>query len=489
MPIKSLRKAGAFVLADGGSIKARVLRSGLWVGAGQAGVQLLGVVRSIALARLLTPDAFGFMALAMIAIRAIETFTRPGIAQALIARQAEFEDASATAFTLLVARGVILALVLAAAAPLIAHFYEAPALETVLQVLSVTFVITGLSNINTIARQRELEFRRLTYIGQAANLIGTVVTIAIAWWLRSVWALVIGLIVQVSATTALSYVFVGGRMRFAFDAAVARDLFRYGKFITASAIVTFVMTELDSAVIGKLLGTTQLGFYALAASVATMATLTVSQIASGILMPAYSKLQSDLPKLRSAFLRALSLLAFLVAPMSAGLMCLAEPLLHVVYGEKWLAAAAPLQVLAAVGLPRALLIFNGYLFEGIGRPKVAFHLGLLRLAIIGPLVIPMVKTYGLLGAAVTVAIGGVVQWLAGLVYLYRYAGIGFGELLATIWRPVWTAVAMSLVVVCVAAVLDTRTLAGLAATVASGMASYLLLNAGTLRGLRHERFG
>ena len=309
------------------------------------------------------------MALAMIAIRAIETFTRPGIAQALIARQAEFEDAGATAFTLLVARGVLLSLVLVAAAPLVAHFYEAPELETVLQVLSVTFVITGLCNINTIARQRELEFRRLTYIGQASNLIGTVVTVAVAWWLRSVWALVIGLIVQISANAALSYVFVGGRMRFAFNAEVARDLFRYGKFITASAIVTFVITELDSAVIGKVLGTTQLGFYALAATIATMATLSVSQIASGIMMPAYSKLQNDLPKLRSAYLRALSLMAFLVAPVSAGLICLAEPLLYVVYGEKWLAAAVPLQVLAFVGLPRALLIFNGYLFEGIGQAE------------------------------------------------------------------------------------------------------------------------
>ncbi len=381
MPIKFIKKIGTFAFSDGGSIKARVMRSGIWVGAGQVGIQLLSIVRSIALARLLTPDVFGFMALAMIAIRAIETFTRPGIAQALIARQAEFEDAGATAFTLLVARGVLLSLLLIAAAPLVAHFYEAPELETVLQVLSVTFVITGLCNINTIARQREIEFRRLTYIGQASNLIGTIVTVAVAWWLRSVWALVIGLIVQTSANAALSYVFVGGRMRFAFNTEVARDLLRYGKFITASAIVTFVITELDSAVIGKVLGTTQLGFYALAATVATMATLSVSQIASGIMMPAYSKLQNDLPKLRSAYLRALSLMAFLVAPVSAGLICLAEPLLHVVYGEKWLAAAVPLQVLAFVGLPRALLIFNGYLFEGIGQPKVAFHLGLLRLAI------------------------------------------------------------------------------------------------------------
>ena len=97
MPANIAKKVGRFIFADGGSVKARVLRSGIWVGAGQVGVQILSVLRSIALARLLTPDVFGFMALAMIVVRAIETFTRPGIAQALIARQQVFEDASATA--------------------------------------------------------------------------------------------------------------------------------------------------------------------------------------------------------------------------------------------------------------------------------------------------------------------------------------------------------------------------------------------------------
>ena len=185
MPIKSIKKLGQFAFADGGSIKARVLRSGIWVGLGQISVQLLAIVRSVALARFLTPDVFGLMALAMIVVRAIDTFTRPGIGQALIARQKDFEEAAATAFTLLVARGILLSLVLAVAAPFVAEFYEADELEVVLQVLSLVFVISGLSNINIIARQRELDFRGVTYLNQVAVLIGTIVTVLLAWWLRS----------------------------------------------------------------------------------------------------------------------------------------------------------------------------------------------------------------------------------------------------------------------------------------------------------------
>lgn len=480
MLTKIIRKIGKFAFADGGSIKAKVVRSGIWVGAGHIGLQLLSVIRSIALARLLTPDIFGLMALAMIVVRAIETFTRPGIAQALIARQQAFEEASATAFTLLFARGVLLSLILFAAAPWVTRFYEAQELELILQVLSAVFAISGLNNINMIARQKELDFRMLTYLSQATTVIGTIVTIVVAWWFRSVWALVVGQLIQASLTALLSYYFLGGRIQFAFNTKVARDLFSYGKFITAASIVTFVVTELDSAVIGKLLGTGQLGYYTLAITVVSLVTLSFSQIASGIMMPAFSKIQTDLTKLQNAYFQGMSLVVFLVMPASAGLLCLAEQLLYVIYGDKWVPAAVPLQILALVGVPRALLIYNGYLFEGIGKPKVAFQLGLLRLSIIAPIIIPMVKAYGLFGAAITVAIGGLVQWSVGLFYLRRYTSIKLSEVMLKIWRPLWTTLLMSLVVIWITNLFDTRTLIGLSTAVIAGIVTYVILNANVL---------
>jgi O-antigen/teichoic acid export membrane protein len=486
---KTIKELGKFAFADGGSIKSRVLRSGIWVGAGQIVSQLLGIARSIALARLLSPDVFGFIALAMIVVRAIETFTRPGIAQALIARQQAFEEVGDTAFTLLVARGVLLSLVLIVAAPFVGSFYENAELETVLMVLSVVFVINGLTNVNLIARQRELDYRRVTYLGQASTIVGTIVTIAMAWWLRSVWALVIGQIVQASATALLSYYFVAGRPQFAFNKDVASDLLRYGKFITGSSIVTFILTETDSAVIGKLLGMEQLGHYALAATISSLVILSFSQMVSGIMMAAYSKLQTDLSHLRTAYLQALSMLMFIVVPASAGLICLTDPLIYVVYGEKWLPATIPLQVFAVFGVPRALLIFNGYLFEGIGKPHIAFQLGLLRLAIVLPLIIPAVMAYGLLGAAVIVVSGAVVQCLVGLLYLRRYTKIRLPEVVATIWRPLWSASLMSLIVIGASNLLDPRTLTGLSTAVLSGVAVYFLINAKILMKLKKERYG
>jgi O-antigen/teichoic acid export membrane protein len=484
VPLELLKRAARFVNADGGSVKARVLRSGFWVGLSNIGLTLLNVVRSVALARLLTPEMFGLMGLALIVLRATETFTRPGIAQALIARQQDFESASGTAFTMLVIRGFVLAAVLALLAPWVASFYESPQLTLILQVLAAVFVVNAFANINTIASERELEFRKLSYLAQATNFLGTLVTIGTAWWLRSVWALVIGQVAQAALNTLWSYYFIPGRVRFQFDRAIARELLRYGKFITGASIVTYVAVELDSAVIGKLLGTGQLGFYALAGTIASLVTLNLSRIAAGIMMPAYSKLQGDMAAVRAAYLRVLSLVMLVVLPATLGLIVAADSLLHVVYGAQWVAATIPLQLLAIFGIFRAMFNFTGYLFEGIGHPGVAFKLGALRLAVIAPCMIPLVKLYGLGGAAFAVTLGGMVHWGAGLYFLRKLVATTVSDVFRAIWRPLWTSAVMAMGVLGVRMLVDPLSVLGLLAMVAAGLAIYAGLNFRALCELR-----
>ena len=486
MPLKLIRKVAQLALAEKGSVKTLVVRSGIWVGISQVIGAGLNVLRSIMLARLLTPEAFGVMGLASVAIRAIETVTRPGVAQALIARTAAFEEAAGTAFSMLLMRGVLLAGVLAAMAPMVAEFYDTASLQPILQVLSVVFVIGSLNNINAIARQKEMDFRRLTLLNLTATATGTILTIVAAFWLRNVWALVVGQIATVSLNTLLSYYFIGGRLRVSWNPNIARELLRYGKFITGSSVVLFIASELDSIVIGKILGVEQLGFYTLAATVATLPTANISRVASSIMLPAYSKLQADFPSLRNAFLRTLGLVMFIVVPASVALMLLAEPLILVVYGERWLPAVAPVQVLAAFGLVRALASFNGYLFEGMGRPGVAFQLGVLRLLVIVPLIIWLTGRSGLSGAAIAVLVGISVQWLAGLGYLRRILGISPLRVAAAMGRPLATTAVMATAMVLLDLVFELRNLPGLVCAVATGLAVYISLNLRMLQTLRKE---
>jgi len=480
------KQLARIALTDGGSLKDKVLRSGIWVAADKVVLSVLGVLRSVVLARLLTPEIFGLIGLAQIGIRTIEVFTRPGIGEALIARRQSFEEASATAFTLLLARGVLLAALMYLAAPYIARFYETKQLELVIQVLAFGFIIEGFRNIRHFERRRELEFRELTYLSQAAAWTNAVVAISCAYWFRNVWALVIGQLSAALVITILSYAVLGGRPRIAFDRLVARQLLSYGKFVTASGIVLFFANELDSAVIGKYLGIEQLGYYALALSISQMATSQISSVASNVMMPAYSKLQGDREALGHAYLLAVGMVMFIVVPAVVGAVLMADPLVRVIYGEKWVAAIAPLRVMMLFGLFSSLVIITGYLFQGIGRPSIPFRLALLRLVVLAILLFPMLVMYGLTGGAIAVTFAVSMQALAGLRLLQRELAITVGQLFRSVRRTIVTSLVMGTAVFLVSQVLTTDTLAGLIGVIAVGVVVYTLLNLTYLRTLRAD---
>lgn len=471
-----------FVWGSGGSIGTKVVRSGVLVGTANAAMALIGVVRSILLARLLTPEIFGLMGLAGIAIRTIEAITRPGIAQALIAGSERFDKAASTAFTLLVLRGVFLSLILAGIAPIVAHFYEAPELKSMLLVLSVVFVVGGLSNINLVACQKDLDFRYIAVMDLCAWIIGAVVTIGSAWWFRSVWALVIGQIITAIATVLLSYIVIPGRPTFGWNTDVARGLMGYGKFVTGSSLLLFVAAELDSAVVGKVLGMEELGLYTLAFTIANLVTANLAKVAASVVMPAYSKLKGNVASLRGAYFRTLAFTMSIVLPATVGLLLVAKPLITVVYGEKWALAALPLQVLCVFGMMRSLVAFSGYLFEGIGQPRIAFRIALLRLAVIGPLIVPMTLQFGLLGSALAVTIAMAVSWVASVVFVRRHLEVGVKTILSPCWKPAWTSAIMGLGVWLVMTVVNPFTAPGLGAAIAVGVVIYAGLNWAAWKG-------
>lgn len=437
---------------------------------------VLAVLKSVILARLLTPESFGLMGLCAIVIGTMETFTRPGIGQALIQRQSSFEEARDTAFTLLLVRGLLLALLLVALAPFAARFYNSAELGPMLKMLSIVFVVGGLLNINTIARQKELNFRHLTYANQISAFLGTIITIVGAYILRNVWALVIGQISTATIHSLLSYYFIPGKPRIRINNKIAFELLAYGKFITASSVVLFAATNIDTAVIGKVLGTETLGYYVLAFTFANLVTSNISKLASGIMMPAYSKLQGDIPKLRSAYLRTLNLVSLLTFPATAGVLITASFIVNTIYGPNWAPAVVPLQILVIFGLIRSLAAINGYLFEGIGKPQISLYSAAVRLMVIGSLILPASAAFGLAGAASAVTFAMLMQWIISLMVMTRSIGITIRDTIASVAGPFWTTGLMGLCVLGLRQLVDGTRPIGLAVLISAGMLIYAVLN-------------
>jgi len=426
---------------SGGSLQHKAVRSGIWVGVSTVGVTFLTSVRGIVLARLLTPEIFGQMAIGLMAVRLLEIFTETGFGAALIHRQQRFEEARDTAFTLMVLRGAGLTLLSFAAAPLVAAFYGQELLEQVVAVVGLSFLFTGCQNMNVVALQKELDFKRLTYLEQAGAVLNFFVSVGLAYWLRSVWALVYAQLASAAINSVLSFAIIPGRVRFRFNAAIARELFRYGRYITGLAMVVFLSKELDNALIGKVLGMEALGYYVAAYSLANIPSTYLSKIVARVLFPLFSKLQADPERLRHEYARGIRLVTALVVPLSVTLLVLAPEIIATLYTPRWSQATVPLQVLTIFGCCRALWMLNGYLYNAIGKPHVDFLTSLARLLVMGALLLPLTRSLGITGASIAVTVPMAAQFCLGVYLSRRLIGAPIGVAL----RPLAVALVQGLI--------------------------------------------
>jgi O-antigen/teichoic acid export membrane protein len=480
---RAMRRVGSFMGAADGGLGTKVVRSGVWVGISNGGQSVLQTLRSIILARLLGPEAFGLMGICMIVIRGLELFTQTGVSPALIYRQDRIDEAKHTAFTLQLIRGFVLAAAALAIAPLAARYYEQSQLRDLIFTLAAVFAMNGFYNINTVLLQKNLDFRRLTSLELSVAVVSTAATVALAYWLRSVWALVLGQVLLAVMRVALSYAIVPGRIVLRFDRGIARELLSYGRYITGITVVLFITTEVDNMVIGKVLGFEWLGYYAMAFTLANLPATHIAKIASNVLFPAYSTLQKDPERIRIAYVTVLRAVGGIAIPAAVGLATLAPEIVGIVYGPKWLPAVTSLRILALFGAARAIGMLGGYLYNALGKPRISFYLSAVKLAVILVLIYPATIRYGVVGAALAVSIPQIIGDAIGLVVVQREIALRPAEITRVLGRIAFASLVMAAVLVAARWLLSPIGPWDLAGLIALGGLSYGLVSLGEIRRL------
>jgi len=465
-----------FLMSSDGNILRRLLRSGIWVGLSSAGFSILSFLRSIILARLLTPEIFGMMSICLVVIRGMEIFSETGFGAALIHRQKDFDDARDTAFSLLIGRGILLAGITIMIAPVVASYYDEPLLSKLIRLLSIVFILNGFHNINTVALQKELDFKRLAYFEQLVSVISFITVVVLAYFLRNVWALVLGHVVGSFVGVLLSFIIIPGKPRLRVDSTIARELFQYGKYITGLTVVVFLTTEIDNLVLGKVLGMGPLGYYVIAYTLANMPTTQISKALAKIIFPAFSKLQANLPNLRAMYLHVVRLLGFLAFPAGVGIVALAPEIIGVIYGQKWMPCVPALRVLCVFGVFRTIGAMNGYLYNAIGRPNISFYMNSVKLLVIIVLIYPLTVRFGLLGASFAVTIPLVAQFGVSIFVMARVINLRLRDVPIVMTQSFCTSVIMGVVVWFFRNTLDQVSIGNLMVLVGSGALTYMILN-------------
>lgn len=394
-----------------GSLSQRIVRSGVWAGASFGSGKLLSTVQQIVLARLLFPEDFGLLSIALLTIGTLDVFTQTGLDVALVQRPEADDRALDAGWTLALSRALILTVLLYALGPTVAAFFHAPRAAPLLQVLALTILIDGASNIGTVEFRRELRFGKQVLLGQSYILTNLIVSVGLALILQSVWAMIVARVVASTVRTVASYVICEYRPRLRPDWAALRELFHFGKYIFLTNVFAFLTMQGDDALVGRLLGTVALGFYTQAYALSNTPRSSITQIVSRVALPAYAKLQNDVPGLRTSYHKALRFTALLAFPMSAGLMVLAPDAVSVIYGDKWLPMAPAVQILCVFGAIRAVVVTAGPVFSGVGRPSVLTRLQLLQLVLTALFIYPLTRHSGVVGTSVAVTAAALVSGL------------------------------------------------------------------------------
>jgi len=400
---------------SGESLSQRVVRGGIWVFALRITERGFSLIRLVILARILAPHDFGLMGIALLTMATLDTFSQTGFHAALIQKKDNIDSYLNAAWTVLILRGFILFTILFFIAPYAAIFFKVPQAKAIIQVIGLSVLLQGFTNIGVIYFQKELEFNKQFLYQLSGTLADFIVAVSAALILRSAWALVFGLLAGNVARFIASYLIHPHRPRLSSDLGKVRELWVFGRWVLGSSILIFLITQGDDIFVGKLLGATMLGFYQMAYRISNMPATEITHVISQVTFPAYSKLQDNLPKLREAYLKTLQLAAFLSFPIAGMTFMLAPDFTKIFLGEKWMPMVPAMQMLCVFGVTRSLGATTGPLFQGVGKPNILTQLAVIQLILMVAIIYPLTSKLGIYGTAIAILIPNLItQLIAGI---------------------------------------------------------------------------
>ena len=373
------------------TLRARALRAGAWSFAGYGVSQAIRLGSNLLMARLLAPETFGVMTIAVTTATVLSLLSDLGIQQNIVqSRRGEDPRFLDSAWSMQILRGMALWLAALALSGLLwlagragvfppHSVYAAPELVPVIAVCSFSTVIQGFQSTRLALAQRSLDQKTLIRIELAGQILGIAAMVPIALATRSVWALVAGLLVAATAQTLLGHLWAG-TSRLRWDRESVRELLRFGRWVFVSSAVYVLAVNGDRLLLGALVGADVLGVYAIALLIVSAIEGILFRLFQTVSLPAFSEVaRTDPARLREIYYR-MRLPMDVALLGAAGALAAAGPLvIKLLYDSRYAAAGEVVQVLALS------LLFGRYgaaqqVYLALGRPRYLAAINAARLA-------------------------------------------------------------------------------------------------------------
>ena len=425
-------------------IKEKIQKGVFWQGLERIGSFGISFVVSIILARKLSPEEFGVIAIMMVFITLSNVFIDSGFSTALIQKKDMEEADCCSVFFINIIMGFVIYGILFLASPYIADFYNTEALTLYLHVFSLVLIIRSFSMIqNTLLRKRML-FHLSFRISWVALIISGIVGISMAYSDCGVWSLIAQQLTNAVVTVVLQWYWVKWRPQLLFDWQRTKELFNFGWKMFCSSFIDTLYNDIYSIVIGKNSDLEMLSYYDRGKQYPKLGMDIINSTIGGVLLPAFSELQDDRPKMKQLAQRGIKNIMFIVTPALAFLFVFAEPITILLLTEKWLPSVIFIRLCCITFFFWPLHTTNLQIIMACGRGDVFLCLEIIK-KVQAILVIAITYRFGV----VTMVAAGAAMGLVGMIEnsWYNRKLIAYAP-----WQQLWDIVPITIITIIVSGV-------------------------------------
>lgn len=407
-----------------------------WSGVTELAAKLVQPITTMALARILTPEAFGVLVTAQMVISFAEVFTDAGFQKYLI--QHEFVDdddrskSTAVAFWSNLSISLILWILICIFADPIARLVGCEGNGIVIGVSCICIPLASFSSIQMALFRRALDFKTLFGVRIAGILIPLVVTIPLAIISRSYWALIIGMIARESFNAIILTLKSRWKPYFYYSIERFKEMFSFTMWSMFEAVSIWMTSYFDIFIVGSILSQHYLGLYRTSMNTVGQITSIITAATTPVLFSSLSRLQNDREEFNEMFFRFQKLVGILVIPIGMEIFLFSDLITMILLGEQWMEAS---QFIGLWGLTSALTIvlshYSSEVYRSIGKPKLSVLSQWLHIAALWPVVLIFVNKgfEPLYFARSLVRLEGI---FVNLIIMYVYVKMDIGKMLTNI---------------------------------------------------------
>lgn len=374
-------------------IRKKVFSGFIWRFLERIGAQGVGFIVSLFLARLLTPEAYGQVALVTIFITILNTFALSGIGTSLIQKKNTDELDYSTVFWFNIGFSFFLYIILFYGAPLIGKFYNDPSLVLLVRVLGISIIISGANNVQRSYVSKTMQFRRFFFSTIIGTIVSGIVGVIMAYKGMGIWAIVGQQLTNQAIDTLILWFTVGWRPKRKFSFNRLKTLYSFGWKLLVSSLLDTIYSNLYSLIIGKFYNAEILGVYNKGRQFPSLIVSNINGPIQSVLLPAMSSEQDNKKRVKEMTRRSIVTSSFFIFPMMIGMAAIAKPMVILLLTEKWVACVPFVQISCISLALYPIHTANLQAINALGRSDIFLKLEIIK-KIVGLVLLVVAIPYG-----------------------------------------------------------------------------------------------